>query len=504
MNKAEQLVIVGGGSSGCACAIEAAKLGLSVMLIDEHPQSTAAMGLDAPYFYGARLAASLSDTSAVADAVFGSNEALIDCLEAGVEVLVGTCVWGIFSPDAGDPKTRGKQLGLADEERSWIVDYDYLVLAPGARDLVLSFHNWSLPGVLGVKGASALLGRYGVLGGGRVTILGSGNAALTFAKRALEAGVDVAGVVEPTDSVIGDAALAEEIRSQGVKFYLLHTIQSALGENHVDAARLVALSEKGDVLPGETHDVPCDTICMAFATVPNIELASVAGCAIEFDADRGGWVPQLNGLMQSSVDYIYVVGEGAGVCEELIVEDAIANRQGRVAARAIAARVGLLEEATMDEVEQVPHTMGGTYPPEVWLRSLLDSAGLDVTVCQCEDVTRRELLSVAPPKYLGASDKAPQAGLGSLTECGRGSQDMLKRLTRVGMGHCQGRRCRDHSAMLIAQEAGLKLSAIVPGSYRVPVRPLTLEVLQATDETEEMRAQWPHWLHDVEDSLPEA
>ena len=39
----EQLVIVGAGPAGCACAIRAAELGLKVLLIDEHPQSPASM-----------------------------------------------------------------------------------------------------------------------------------------------------------------------------------------------------------------------------------------------------------------------------------------------------------------------------------------------------------------------------------------------------------------------------------------------------------------------------
>lgn len=500
----QQLVIVGGGPAGCACAIEAANLGLDVLLIDEHPQSPAAMGLDAPYFYGARLSASLSDASAVADAVLGSNDLLMECLEAGVEVLTNTCVWGVFSPDVGDPQTRGRQLGLADEERSWIINYDHLVLAPGARDLVLSFPNWHLPGVLGVKGASALLGRYGALGGRSVVVLGSGNAALAFARQALEAGVGIAGIVEPSDRILGDGVLAEELRQQGVPFYLSHTIQSALGTNEVQAARLVALSPEGEVLADAVRDVPCDTICMAYGAVPNIELASVAGCAMEFDAARGGWAPRLSARMETSVSRIHVVGDGAGVCERMILDDSIAQEQGRLAARAIAAREQLIDEAGISEGAQAAAASGGLYPPHGWLNALLQATGLDVVVCQCEEVTRRELLAVAPPRYLGTSDKAPASGLASLGECGRASQDMLKRLTRVGMGHCQGRRCRDQGIMLLAREAGIDVSAVVPGSYRVPVRPLPLDVMWADDEDPAILERWSYWLHEAEDPIPQA
>ena len=114
-----QVVVVGAGAAGCAAALMAARRGLSVLLIDEHPQAPAAMSLDAPYFYGARLPAVLSDASAMADRVLGANQPLLDCLEAGVDVLTGTVAWGNFVPGANLRYDPARKLGLADSERSW-------------------------------------------------------------------------------------------------------------------------------------------------------------------------------------------------------------------------------------------------------------------------------------------------------------------------------------------------------------------------------------------------
>lgn len=493
----EQVIVVGGGPAGCACAIEAASLGLRVLLVDEHPQSTAAMSFDAPYFYGARLAPSLSDTGAVADAVLGSNEPLMQCLQAGVEVLTGTCVWGVFRPDAGNPGTRGRQVGLADKERSWIVNYDYLVLAPGARDLVLSFPNWQLPGVLGAKGALALLQRYQALGGRKMLVLGSSNLGLEVTRQALYAGIELVGIVEPSSDVQGDTALADEIRSRGCQFYLRHTIRQAMGRNEVEVASLVPLSENGEVLSDQSFDIACDTICMAFGAVPNIELASVAGCKIHFDAAKGGWVPLLGPAMEASEDRIYVVGKGAGVSEHSFLGSSIAEEQGRRAARAIAARESLSDYTPDTGGTTVPPQGASSYPPSTWLETLIAAGGVEVVLCQCEEVTRRELMTITPPKYLHAGDSKPAEAFKSLTEMGQSSQDLLKRLTRVGMGHCQGKRCRDQGAMLLARSANIELSAVTPGSYRVPVRPLPLSVAAAMEETPEERANWTIWLHEV-------
>jgi len=124
---------------------------------------------------------------------------------------------------------------------------------------------------------------------------------------------------------------------------------------------------------------------------------------------------------------------------------------------------------------------------------------MDVTACQCEMVTRRELATVTPPRYLGANVAVPTAAIEMLTLGGRPSQDSLKRLTRAGMGHCQGKRCREHGAMLLAQAAGVSVGDVVPASFRVPVRPIPLSVMAPDDESADVRATWPVWLHPVAD-----
>jgi hypothetical protein len=150
---------------------------------------------------------------------------------------------------------------------------------------------------------------------------------------------------------------------------------------------------------------------------------------------------------------------------------------------------------TVLEHDEIPDLGTSLYPPWAWHRSLVSAGGLDVMVCQCEEVSRRELLDLSPPRYLQSEVRRPNGGLPGLSESGQASQDLVKRLTRAGMGHCQGRRCRDHSAMLLADSAARDLSTIRPASYRAPVRPLSLNVLWADDETEETRRDWRTWIH---------
>jgi NADPH-dependent 2,4-dienoyl-CoA reductase/sulfur reductase-like enzyme len=497
------LVVVGGGPAGCAAATEAAKLGYRVTLIDEHPQDISAMSVDAPYFYGARLPAVLSDQGLIADRVLGSNEPLMECLEAGVDVLTGTCVWANFQPGANNVNLTGKQLGAADIERSWLIDYDHLILAPGSRDLVLSFPGWSLPGVLGANGATALLDRYDALGGSKIVILGSGNLALRTARLALKKGLMVVAIVEVGPSVLGDTTLAEELSATGVTFHFSTTVARVVGDTAVKEIELVAVDEQLQPRPGTAHTIACDTVCMAFGVVPNIELASITGGKMEFVPQLGGWVPELDAGWQTSQASLFVVGDGAGVTEAMLLDAQIACEQGRNAVQHAFEidRQGQGASAVREK-RRGPSSLVGTYPPGKWLQSFVAAQGLDVMVCQCEEVSRRELVQVSPPGYLHAKERCPAGGLEGLGEIGRSSQDLLKRLTRAGMGHCQGKRCRDQTLMLLANATGADLGDITPGSYRCPVRPIPLKVMWADDETEEMRRTWPTWLHPLKDETP--
>ena len=129
-----------------------------------------------------------------------------------------------------------------------------------------------------------------------------------------------------------------------------------------------------------------------------------------------------------------------------------------------------------------------------WLRSLVNVGGWRVNACLCEEVTRGELVNVQPPRYVGwESEQMKARDLNTLAKDGPVNQDQIKRLTRAGMGYCQGRRCREQVAMLLAEEAGIDVSEIPMPTYRAPVRPLPLRVMSADDEPQETRDNWTIW-----------
>jgi thioredoxin reductase len=431
------VVVIGAGPSGIAAAIEAAGTGASVLLVDENPVSGALMGNDVPLYFGGRMTAATQNSERMLEAIFMSMPALETALEADVEVMLGTTAWGVYRNGAGVASLPEQVVGLADAERSWLVGFDRLILATGARDLALAFPGWNQPGVMGAAALQMLLTRYDAFAGQRVLVLGSTDLALEMALLSHARGIAVPGLVEVCDSPQGNAALVAQVQAAGIPIHCGAVIVSAKGG--IDGVESATLST-GDV-------IACDTICVAIGLVPAIELVDAMHGPRALDPLRGGYVPMGEAAVSA-------VGDCAG-----------------------------LADTGFDHV---------AYRME-WMRALADVSAPDTIICQCEEVTRTDLIGVQPPNYLARPAPMCARSLETLIKDGPPNPDQIKRLTRAGMGVCQGRRCRDQVAMLLAIEANKPFGSIPLATHRAPVRPLPLKVLADWHEPEAMTAAWDVW-----------
>ena len=101
-------------------------------------------------------------------------------------------------------------------------------------------------------------------------------------------------------------------------------------------------------------------------------------------------------------------------------------------------------ESTAHEVADVQETSA----------DLADSD--DLVICRCEEITRAEI------------KEAIRNGMRTLNG--------VKRITRAGMGLCQGQTCQRLVAQILTEELGLSAAEIDPTTARGPVRPLRFEV----------------------------
>ena len=489
------VVVVGAGAAGVAAAMEAARAGAEVLLVDENPVDNDMMAMDVPLYFGGRMDPSVRNRALMMERVVETNPALAEAHEAGVDVQLGTYVWGAFVNGPTVRELPGPMLGLADDRRSWLVGYDRLIVAAGARDVAMGFPGWERAGAMGANGAVSLLTRYRALASRRLVIVGSGDLGLRTAARALESGVAVSGIVEVAGAVRGDESIARTLAARGVPFYTSHTIREARGRvGEVESVVLVAVDANIEPVAGSEREIACDTVCLALGLAPNVELLHLVGARLEFDSALGGWAPVVDDRMQTTVPTVFAAGDCAGIHDSMLADPDIARAQGRLAGIAAAQSLGLSPNIPLPYRGrgQGDHGVHGYW--QTWLQSLINAGGWDVNICQCEEVTRRELVEVKPPRYLKWESPQMEArGIDSMLSDGPVNQDQIKRLTRAGMGPCQSRRCREQVGLLLAQAASTSIDRIPLPSFRPPVRPLPMNVLWPADEPAAMREQWVSW-----------
>jgi hypothetical protein len=360
--------------------------------------------------------------------------------------------------------------------------FDALILATGARDLVLGFEGVDKPGVMGARALHALLTRYDAFDGKKLVFLGSGNSAAHAALLALDKGADVSALIEVLPAPQADADLVAALRARGVAIRVGTCLLQAAGNATGVSGAIV--SPVGEDAP-ETLD--CDTICLAIGAVPAIELAASLGCRTAFRGDLGGHVPVIFSHGATSIPGVFCTGDCAGLVAEAACE-------AQACETAQAALAWLRNTAPMPALPQGETGADTTEYRLAWIRALVESGGMKAPVCLCEDVDRGELLGIQPPRYLGGRSEKMAARDGkTLLADGPLNPDQIKRLTRAGMGPCQGRRCREQIAMLLSLQSGAPVSAIPLASYRAPVRPLPLSLLADTAQTQDMRALWDVW-----------
>jgi D-hydroxyproline dehydrogenase subunit alpha len=316
-----------------------------------------------------------------------------------------------------------------------------LVLATGARERFLPFPGWTLPGVLGVGGAQALVKSGASVRGQRVIVAGTGPLLLPVAATLRRAGARVVSVAEQASArrVLGFAArlvahptkIGEAIRYRlgflGAPYATGCWVRAAHGREQVESV---------DLTDGRSSWTErCDLLACAFGLVPNLELARLLGCRVE-----GGRVAVGDG-QTTSVQGVFAAGEtcGIGGVDVALVEGTIAGLHAaghpRAALRLIRRRARL--RAFADRLEDAFSLRGE-------LRRL---AGPETLVCRCEDVALCRLR----PEW---------------------TSRQAKLYTRAGMGPCQGRVCGSALEFLFGWTAD---------TVRPPLFPVPLEALKEAD-----------------------
>jgi NADPH-dependent 2,4-dienoyl-CoA reductase/sulfur reductase-like enzyme len=462
---APDVLVVGAGPSGLVAARDLARGGARVVLVDERKT------LGGQYFKQPDAAFPVREGEL--DAQFTRGRQLIEQVgAAGVQVLLGTTVWAAFAPD--------EFLGRGDGTR-WRIRPDRVVLATGAYERGVPLPGWTLPGVMTTGAGQTLVRSYQVAPGSHVLVAGNGPLNMQLAAELVRGGAHVVGLVEAArpfspgrlasgarmaasspDLVRDGAAYLATLARRRVPVLTGAVVERLDGDpqSGVREATVARLDDEGRAT-GRRRRFDVDAVCLGYGFLPTHDLARSLGCRHEYDPRRGELRTVTDESGRTSLPTVWSVGDGAGVRGAKF-----AQAQGALAAAAVlddlyggSVRSSRSALRTTRRHLSFQRGLNRMFAAPVLTDQLADPQTI---VCRCEGVGHADIVA-------------------AMTE-GGSAPGSVKRVTRAGMGKCQGRYCGPVLMSLHARGAGAPISERSGFAPQAPVRPVPLGDVAAAEE----------------------
>jgi NADPH-dependent 2,4-dienoyl-CoA reductase/sulfur reductase-like enzyme/Pyruvate/2-oxoacid:ferredoxin oxidoreductase delta subunit len=313
-NLGTELLVIGAGPAGLGAATEAAARGVRVLVVDENDRPGGQLYKQIHKFFGSAEHQAGTRGFRIAESLVSAARA------AGTDIWPGHRAIGVL---------RDGRMVLASGHSARAVRAQRIVIATGGRERALPFPGWTLPGIMTAGAAQTLCNIHRILPAKRGLMVGSGNVGLIVAYQLLQAGMDVAGIVEVRDRAGGYQVHEGKLRRHGIPFFTTHRVVEAYGDSRLSAVRLASLDGS------HSTTIAVDGLFLAVGLNPSRELATMLGCQFGWESSLGGACPLHDAMMRSSVAAVYVAGDAAGIEEANTSLD-----EGRLAGIAVAADLG--------------------------------------------------------------------------------------------------------------------------------------------------------------------
>ncbi len=418
------ILVVGAGPAGLAAASMAGGAGAQVIVVDDRsapggqffkqPSSSAAQQHykhDSQISDGAKLIAQAHN--------------------AGARIHEKTVVWGAERQSDGRLK-----VGLYGPSGAFYLFPRALVIATGAYERPDPIPGWTLPGVMTTGAAQTFLRSYGTAPGKRILIAGNGPLNLQVAMELRKIGAEVVAVLEAAASPWQKPAKLLPLFKSDPQLALRGVRQVSalkLGGVPILWGSRVTRIRANDTGAVQTVEVAtpagpkvfrADTVLLGGGFTSSNELSRLLGCG--HTVIQGQLVAQRDHAGKTTQDDIYSIGEAAQFGGAHV-----ALAQGKLTGATIAQKLGFAANRVglADKLARYQ-----AFQRVLWALYNVDETNVndlpgDTEICRCEKVTLQTLRLLA---NTACDDVAT-----------------LKRLSRAGMGRCQGRYC-SHNVRAIA------------------------------------------------------
>lgn len=453
MNSNMDVVVVGAGPAGLSAACAARSCGLAVALVDEQaaPGGQLFRNIETP------MAQALLDPKERATGL-----ALVQRFrESGAVYHPETVVWGL------EPN----RISCTINGEAKVLSASRIIVAPGGMERPVPFPGWTLPGVMSAGGADILLRSGGTLTADKsapVVLAGNGPLLLLLAVHLLEAGVNIVAWLDtgcwPRRFMAGPLMLAGALdmpyvlKGMGMATHILKgkipmigrvTNICALGTDRLEKVRFESA--------GRPRELEAATLLRHEGIIPRTHMLHSLNAAHKWDNVQRCWYTAADDNGCTSRDGVYVAGDSAYVHggDASLLKGELA---GIEAARSLGAMADAEASHLSAPLRRKLRTLRVArdflryvFAPNPCIFKVPD----DTLVCRCECVTAGDIRTAVAEGYSDVNE--------------------VKRVTRCGMGQCQGRMCGPALAEIVAAVQSRNPQDVGFLNIRQPIRPVSLE-----------------------------
>lgn len=452
MQRNVDCLIIGAGPAGMAAACAARECGLDVTVLDENasPGGQLFRLVQKPY----------------ADNYLDQKE-----LERGLELVEKfeksgamyypqTTVWGI---EQGKAFVTTPSFGGSPESFLGTC----IIIAPGAMERPVPFLGWTLPGVMGAGAVEVLLRSGGTLPDGPIVLAGNGPLLPLLASHLIDAGKKIEAWVDTgilAQRLTGIPSLplslldipyikkgmsiGKKILKAGIKIIRNPKNLQAAGKDHVELVKFTA--------DGKEFSIPVELLICHEGIIPRHQFSASLNISQKWNARQRYWMPETDINGRTAINNIWIAGDAAYIDggEAAICKGELAGIDAALSIKVIdQGEADFRSHKAKSELQRLKTArkwIEGVFAPNPEVYNVPD----ETIICRCESVTAGQIRQAIAEGFTDVNE--------------------IKRVTRCGMGQCQGRMCGPALGEIAAKQLHQSPSEAGQLKFRQPLRPVTL------------------------------
>ncbi|WP_069470117.1 FAD-dependent oxidoreductase [Candidatus Marithrix sp. Canyon 246] len=448
------VVIVGSGPAGIQATINLQGYGLKIALLDD--SST----------LGGHIYKEVQKNSTKTD--FFEQDYLkgFDLIKQinlnKISYINNSYVWNI------NPKL---EIYYSQQGTSYKIKAKKILIATGSLERPFPVKGWTLPGVIGTTAAQILL-KESLIVKDDAVFIGSGALFYYVISQYLDSGAKIKAVIDTTPLnnyfkaakhlpkallkfgfFIKALGFFAKFRKHKLKVY--HFVDELMFEGDDELKTVVF--KKGS----KQVKIDTDIAFIHNGLAPNINLQLQVGCDYEYSKATRTVNIKTDEFMQSSVDNIFVVGDGKSIrgVDVAIVE-------AKIAANKILNDFNKIQKVTTYQKQLKSHMQIRDFLNTLYLphKNFLSPSDDDVIICRCEEVTLKQIKN-------GLERNCKET-------------NSIKSFTRCGMGSCQSRFCGLTLLEVISKHTNTPIEELKYLKIRSPIKPIGIEEMGSLVEYE--------------------